>query len=136
MSVQCRGANNFTSLEKLEIYISSRKMSKIAWKIYKKLTFKEQKLIGDQFLRATDSIGANITEGYGRFHYLDKIKFFYNSRGSYLEAKKHWLELLNERNLITKNQYYAYNKEGEIFYKQLNGFISYIYKLHSNKSKN
>ncbi|GIV44793.1 MAG: hypothetical protein KatS3mg035_1916 [Bacteroidia bacterium] len=31
--------------------------------------------MGDQFVRATDSIGANIAEGYGRFHYLEKLKF-------------------------------------------------------------
>jgi four helix bundle protein len=50
-----------------------------------------QKHIGDQFLRAVDYIGANIAEGYGRYHYLDKVKFYYNSRAFHFEAFTHWI---------------------------------------------
>ena len=32
------------------------------------------------------SIGSNLAEGYGRFHYLDRNKFNYNARGSLIEA--------------------------------------------------
>jgi four helix bundle protein len=45
----------------------------------------EQIIIGSQFITAINSIGANIAEGYGRFHYLDKNKFMYNARGSLME---------------------------------------------------
>jgi len=31
--------------------------------------------MGNQFLTAADSVGANIDEGYGRFHHLDRVKF-------------------------------------------------------------
>ena len=53
--------------------------------------------MGDQFIEAVDSVGANIAEGYGRFHYLDRIKFYYNSRASLIECNEHWIELLKER---------------------------------------
>ncbi|HRZ29314.1 MAG TPA: four helix bundle protein [Candidatus Paceibacterota bacterium] len=46
----------------------------------------EQIIIGTQFITAIDSIGANIAEGCGRFHYLDKNKFMYNARGSLMES--------------------------------------------------
>lgn len=43
----------------------------------------------DQIRRAASSIGANIAEGFGRFHTKDKIRFFYNSRGSISECMNH-----------------------------------------------
>jgi hypothetical protein len=55
----------------------------------------------DQFVDSVDSIVANIAEGFGRFHYRDNMRFYYYSRGSLLEAK-HWIKLLYQRGLITK----------------------------------
>ena len=60
-------------------------------------------MIGDQFIRSTDSVSANIAEGYGRFHYLDRRKFYYNARGSLLETEN-WLDLLRERDFINEEQ--------------------------------
>ena len=57
--------------------------------------------MGNQFLTADDSVGANIDEGYGRFHYPDSVKFLYNDRASMLEAFEHWLHLLHEREFIS-----------------------------------
>lgn len=87
----------FIPLKDLEVYKISRELSRIAWKIYQALDWRDKKIMGDQFIESTDSVGANIAEGYGRFHYLEKIKFYYNSRGSLNEANEHWIELLWER---------------------------------------
>jgi len=95
-------SQNFIELKELEVYQLSRKLSSIAWKIFCRMNFEDKKHIGDQFLRSVDSIGANIAEGYGRFHYLDKVRFYYNSRGSHFEAFTHWLELLIEREKISE----------------------------------
>lgn len=89
----------YVSLENLSVYTLSRQLSQIGWELYRDLEWRIKKIIGDQFIESTDSIGANVAEGYGRFHYLDKIRFYYNARGSLLESK-HWFELLIERNLI------------------------------------
>ncbi len=43
----------------------------------------------DQIRRAASSIGANIAEGFGRYRSNDKIRFFYNSRGSINECMNH-----------------------------------------------
>jgi four helix bundle protein len=43
--------------------------------------------ITNQLRRASSSVGANIAEGFGRFHYKDKIKFYYNARGSVCEVQ-------------------------------------------------
>lgn len=73
--------------------------------MYEALDWQVKKVMGDQFIRATDSVGANIAEGYGRFHYLDRIKFYYNARGSLSEARFHWAELLNERGKVSQKDY-------------------------------
>lgn len=40
-----------------------------------------------QIKRAVQSIGANIAEGWGRYHYKDRIRFLYQARGSLYEVK-------------------------------------------------
>lgn len=97
----------YLSLENLETYKLARELSRVGWNVYIVLDWKDRKITGDQFIESTDSVGANIAEGYGRFHYLDKVKFYYNARGSLLESR-HWLSLLVERKLIEpslKNEY-------------------------------
>lgn len=86
-------------LEDLEIYKLAREISNKAWKIYQRMDYQTKKIIGDQFIRSVDSVSANITEGFGRYHYLDKNKFNYNARGSLFESI-HWTELLLERKII------------------------------------
>ncbi len=54
-------------------------------------------------------MGANIAEGYRRYHYLAKIKFYYNSRASLSEACNHWPELLRERKKITEDEFVLIN---------------------------
>lgn len=52
-------------------------------------------------LESVDSGGANIAEGYGRFHYLEKVRFYFIARASLSEGKEHWLDLGLERNIVT-----------------------------------
>ena len=87
------------SFKQLEIYKIARKLSAHAWAIYTSLPKNMQYHMGDQILRSADSVGANIAEGHGRFHFKDQIRFLYNSRGSLIEVI-HWTELLFERELI------------------------------------
>lgn len=113
---------NYLSLEKLEAYKLARELSRLAWEVYEKLDWQIKKMSGSQFVESTDSTGANIAEGYGRFHYLDKVKFYYNARGSLLESR-HWFDLLVERKLIEqplKARYLRIYKELRLV---LNGLI-------------
>ena len=83
----------------LEIYRLAREISKEAWHEYEQLDWQTRKTMGDQWITSIDSIGANIAEGFGRFHFLDKNKFNYNARGSLLESIN-WTDLLMERKKI------------------------------------
>ena len=109
-------------LGKLEIYKISLRLSSLGWNIYTILPKDLKYNIGNQTIRAIDSIGANIAEGYGRYHYKDSIKFYYNARGSLWESK-HWIYLLYKRNLISKDLYVEFIDSLEILGKKLNGFI-------------
>lgn len=56
-------------------------------------------VVGGQLARAADSIGANIAEAFGRFHFGEKLQFLYYSRGSLFETK-YWINRALERNLM------------------------------------
>ena len=126
-------SKNYIVLKDLEVYQRARLLSVMGWKIYDKLDWQNKKTMGDQFIRATDSVGANIAEGYGRFHYLDKIRFYYNSRGSLLECATHWSELLFERNRISKDQHISYKKVADQLHVKLNNLIRSTYQSKQGK---
>ena len=42
-----------------------------------------------QIRRSSKSVMANIAEGYGRYHYLDSLRFYYIARGSLEETISH-----------------------------------------------
>jgi four helix bundle protein len=117
-------SQSFIELKNLEVYQLSRKLSSIAWGIFCRMNFEDKKHIGDQFLRAVDSIGANVAEGYGRYHYLDKVRFYYNSRGSHYEAFTHWLELMYERQKISEAEFASIGETALILRIKLNNFIT------------
>lgn len=110
-------------LKDLEIYILSRKISSTVWEIYKNMYWQDKKTMGDQWIRSIDSVGANIAEGFGRFHYLDKNKFNLHARGSLLESI-HWTELLSERNKITSEDFNNLTDLFNEFYPRLNKYIA------------
>jgi len=120
----------YISLEKLGVYRLARQLSKIAWQIYDKLDWRIQKIMGEQFVQSTDSVGANIAEGYGRFHYLDKVKFYYNARGSLLESR-HWFDLLGEREFLKEKQETDYLECYRQLRPGLNALINSVLKAKS-----
>ena len=124
----------FIEFYNLEVYKLSHDYNRHAWLIYQALNWQIKKIIGDQFIRSVDSIGANIAEGYGRYHYLDKIKFYYNARGSLLESR-HWLCLLLERNIITAEQYQCLINIYNQTVIKLNSFIKSTYQTKQESSK-
>ena len=117
------GSKGYIQVKDLKVYQLARQLSVIAWNIYSKMSYEEKKVIGDQFVRSTDSIGANIAEGYHRFFYLDKVRFYYFARASQAEATDHWLELLLERNKISQETFEEYKSISKELQIKLNNFI-------------
>jgi four helix bundle protein len=114
----------YIPLKDLHVYQLARQLSKRAWEIYLSLKYDEKKNIGDQFIRSVDSVGANIAEGYHRYHFLDKARFYYNSRASMAEAIEHWAELLAEREIIAQEALQDLQVLKNELHLKLNNFIN------------
>jgi four helix bundle protein len=80
-------------------------------------------VVGKQMARAADSIGANIAEAYGRFHYGEKLQFLYYARGSLFETK-YWLNRARERELMPADQVQEYVAQLTDLARQLNAFAA------------
>jgi four helix bundle protein len=122
----------YIPLEKLEVYQLSRELSKKAWQIYEALSWPDKKNMGDQFIRSVDSVGANIAEGYRRYHYLERIKFYYISRASLSEACHHWLDLLLERQKISRELFEGIKTIESKLAIKLTNFINVSYQAKRN----
>lgn len=60
----------------LTSYKKSFELADKIWKYAIKWSYLVQKTVGEQMIRASDSIAANIAEGEGRYFKKDKIRFF------------------------------------------------------------
>lgn len=114
----------YIALKDLQVYQFARKLSSLAWDIYSNLNYEQKKIIGDQFIRSADSVGANIAEGYARYHYLEKVRFYHFSRGSLSEACQHWAELMLERKIITQTIFDSLQEIHKPLEIKLNNFIA------------
>ncbi len=74
-------------IEDLKIYSMSLDLSNRIWKDVRSWDYFSKNTIGKQLVRAADSIAANISEGFGRFHFKEEKQFLYYARGSLSETK-------------------------------------------------
>ncbi len=92
------------SFRDLRVYSDSVKLTKQIYSLVKKFPKQERYILVDQLLRASNSIGANIAEGHGRYHQKEFAKFLYNARGSLMEVLHH-LNLAKELDYITISEF-------------------------------
>jgi four helix bundle protein len=81
--------NKIKDFNDLEVWKKANSFAIRIYTITKGFPKDERFGLTDQIRRAASSIGANIAEGFGRYHTNDKIRFFYNSRGSISECMNH-----------------------------------------------
>jgi len=114
------------SFEDLECWQAGREIRLYVARVILPALPKEEKYrLGDQILRAARSITANISEGYGRFHYLDNSKFCSNARGSSCEVLDHLITAVDEK-LIPEALLVEGRAKVEHTIKVLNGYIAYL----------
>ncbi|MBK9391231.1 MAG: four helix bundle protein [Bacteroidetes bacterium] len=114
-------------LEELKVYSLSMEMSDRIWEIVLKWDYFQKDTLGKQLVRAADSISANLSEGFGRYHYKENTNFCYYSRGSLYETKT-WLTKAHNRNLIPDESYELFNSEIDNIGIKLNNYIKSIGK--------
>lgn len=109
----------------LEVYQLAFELSTVVWNIISKWDEFSRKSLGIQLIRSADSIGANIAEGFGRFHFKDNKLFCYYARGS-LEETKHWLRLAYKRKILSKEDFDSVSPLMDKLPPKLNSYIKSI----------
>jgi len=112
-------------LEELQVYQLSMEIGEKVWDIVVKWDFFAKDTIGKQLVRAVDSVAANLSEGFGRYHYKEARHFSYYSRGSLYETKT-WLTKAFNRKLITEEEFNYFVKEINNIGVKLNNYIKSI----------
>lgn len=87
--------------EEFRVYQISMDLGDDVWDVVIKWDFFAKDTIGKQLVRAIDSVAANLSEGYGRYHYKEAKNFSYYSRGSLYETKT-WLTKAKNRKLLNE----------------------------------
>ncbi len=114
-------------LEELKVYQLAMEIGELIFNITVKWDLFNKKSLGDQYLRAADSIALNISEGYGRFHYKENKNFCWYARGSLFETKTANQKAYN-RKLITDEEYSSILSKLKECHLLLNGYIKSIGK--------
>ena len=86
----------------LDVYRLAERLSDMVWVAYDGWNLKAQKTMGIQIIRSSDSIAANIAEGYGRYSPADRKRFYRYARGSFEETKA-WLRKAIRRGVINSD---------------------------------
>lgn len=107
--------------DELRVMKTAENIADDIWKQVSLWASFEQSTVGKQLTRAADSIGANIAEAYGRFHYGEKLQFLYFARGSLFETK-YWINRTAVRKLLPQLQTEKYANELSQLAHQLNTF--------------
>ena len=61
-------------IHEMDVYRLSEELSDMIWDAFDKWSVKAQNTIGYQIIRSSDSIAANLAEGYGRYSPADRKK--------------------------------------------------------------
>lgn len=85
------------SFTDLDAWKKSRLLRNNISDLVKSFPSEERYRLTDQIIRSSRSIGNNIAEGHGRFHYADDSKFMLNARGSAAETIDHLIIALDEK---------------------------------------
>jgi|SRR5690554_1844883 len=112
-------------LEELQVYQLSMEIAEKFWDIIIKWNYFEKDTIGKQFIKASDSMASNLSEGFGRYFYKENKLFCFYSRGSLFETKT-WLRKSFNRKLIEEKDYLVFVNQLEIIGVKLNNYIKTI----------
>jgi four helix bundle protein len=113
------------AFQRLRVYQLAEKIADLLWRIVMKWPPFDRTSVGGQLIRAADSIGANIAEGYGRGSPKDNHRFVRIARGS-LNETIHFLRRAYRRKLISKEQSVAIKALLDELGPKLNNYLKSI----------
>jgi four helix bundle protein len=122
-----------TELEELRVVKTAEAIADAIWKQVIQWDRLARDVVGGQLARAADSIGANIAEAYGRFHYGEKLQHLYYARGSLFETK-YWLNRAQNRGLMPAPEIQQHLIQLTDPARQLNAFVGNLKNQRSGES--
>ena len=111
--------------EELRVLQTAEEIADSVWKQVVRWDEFTRDIVGKQLAKAADSVGANIAEAFGRYHYGEKLQFLYYARGSLFETK-YWLNRASARGLIPSSQVEEYASKLTELARQLNSFAGMV----------
>ena len=85
-------------LEDLQIYQLSMELSDGIWNVVQKWGVFSKDTVGKQLVRAADSIGANIAEGFGRYHFIREVPYKKQKHGWRKQKTEIFSRQINSKN--------------------------------------
>lgn len=115
-----------------------QKSIELAEKIHKEfipaLPEEEKWALSSQIRRSSQSIGANIAEGYGRYYYQEGVRFSYIARGSLEETFSH-LHFARTMGYLTEEDFNNYADLINEIRRMIAGYITYLKKNKIGKDE-
>ena len=109
----------------LEAWETGHKLVLEIYKITQEFPKAELYGIVSQLRRAASSVTANIAEGFARYHFKDKVRFYYQARGSVAEVQN-FLLLAKDLNYIDLEICKTLGEKANATGKLINGLIRSI----------
>ena len=131
---QDQEAGKTQGFEDLKCYQLALKLLEAGYRLAAGLPDHEKYNLASQIRRAALSTLLNIAEGYGRYHYLDKLRFFYIARGSLSETRSAFLAAQTVGYIDATQLQWACTIESEA-QRSLNGYIDYIRRQQQGKKE-
>jgi four helix bundle protein len=115
-------------IEDMVVFQQATELANNIFTVVEKWIHFHQNTLGTQLVKSADSIVANISEGFGRYHYAEKKSFYYYARGSLLETKTH-ITLAKNRALINKDHAEKLLSQADDIHRMLNALIKATGKM-------
>ena len=117
----------YRSFEEMPVWQKAMDLAVKVFELTENLPRKEDYGLASQIRRSALSVSGNLSEGFGRKHTRDKLKFYFNSRGSLAETKNH-LIYGHQVVYFTKEEFAIHSNLIEVIWKELNSLISFLAK--------
>lgn len=122
------------TFENLRVLQSAEEIADSIWKKVVEWDDFAKDVVGKQIARSADSIGANISESFGRFHFGEKLQFLYYARGSIFETK-YWLNRVKARSLMAVTEVQAYIDKVTALARHLYIFANSLKNVRNQETK-
>lgn len=116
---------DFTDLKSWQ---ECHKLVLLTYKISGKFPVHEKYGLTSQITRSAVSVTSNIVEGFGRYSYKEKLRFYYIARGSIIELINQAM-IARDLSYISKQEYRRIKLQYEISVQLLNGLINTTRKI-------